>query len=203
LAEYAVGALPRPLHALIGGHLDLNPSSERFVAQLESLHGAELQRAAPRPVAGRERMLSAIFAQEPEAADDTASVADPVFTASIREFIGMASHDVPWRSVLPGVKEYVVSDANGVEAKLFWIKAGRKIPSHTHDGQEITLVLQGGFTDISGHYARGDVAIADEDLDHKPVADDHGEDCICLAVTDAPLRLTGPVGKIFQTIFRN
>jgi putative transcriptional regulator len=63
-------------------------------------------------------------------------------------------------------------------------------------------VLRGGFSDVSGHYMRGDIAIADEDVDHKPVAD-ADEDCICFAVTDAPLKLTGPVGKVIQGLFRN
>ena len=53
----------------------------------------------------------------------------------------------------------------------------------------------------TGRYARGDLAIADSALDHQPVADS-GEDCICFAVTDAPLRLTGPVGRIVERLFR-
>jgi putative transcriptional regulator len=34
-------------------------------------------------------------------------------------------------------------------------------------------------------------------VDHRPVAGRSG-DCICLAVTDAPLRLTGPIGRLFR-----
>ena len=72
---------------------------------------------------------------------------------------------------------------------------GRVMPSHTHDGSEVTLVLRGGFSDPTGHYRRGDIAIADRDLDHHPRADDD-EDCICFAVIDAPLRLTGPLAPL-------
>jgi putative transcriptional regulator len=39
-------------------------------------------------------------------------------------------------------------------------------------------------------------------VNHTPVADDD-EDCICFAVTDAPLRLTGPVGRIVQSFFKH
>ncbi len=203
LAEYAAGTLPRPLHALVGAHLDLNPDSECFVGSLELLRGAEMEKESPAPVSSRDRMLASILAVDaatPHASDEPP--ADPVFTPALRRYLGMASSEVPWRRVLPGVREHVVHDADGVEAKLYWIKAGRKIPSHTHEGQEFTIVLKGGFTDVSGHFCRGDVVIADEDVDHKPVADSD-EDCICFAVTDAPLKLTGPVGKVFQSIFRN
>jgi putative transcriptional regulator len=65
----------------------------------------------------------------------------------------------------------------------------------------MTLVLAGGFSDESGHFVRGDVAEADPSVNHQPVADP-GEDCLCLAVTDAPLRLTGPFGRLLNPFLR-
>ncbi len=203
LAEYAVGTLPRPLHALIGAHLDLSPHSGKFVSDLEAVFGAELRDISPVTIDARDKMLADIFDNVTgQDAGPVSAGRDPVFTPALRDYVGISSRDVPWRTVLPGVKEYVISSKGGLEAKLYWIKAGRKMPSHTHDGQEVTLVLSGAFSDMSGHYRRGDVAIADQDIDHKPVSDPE-EDCICFAVTDAPLKLTGPVGKFFQSIFRN
>ncbi len=203
LAEYAVGSLPAPLHVLVDAHLALSEGDGTFVGDLEAMLGAELGRTAPAEIGERDRMLEEIFTSDrPLSADGEQTEPDPVFTPAIQAYVGMRSRDVPWRTVLPGVKEYVVSKDNALEAKLYWIKAGRKIPSHTHDGQEVTLVLSGAFSDISGRYVRGDVAIADQDVDHKPVSDPDA-DCICFAVTDAPLKLTGPVGKLFQSMFRN
>jgi putative transcriptional regulator len=200
LAEYAVGSLPRSLHVLIQAHLEMNPSSERFVSGLEAAKGASLEGLAPRPLSRRDAMLDAIMALTPEA-PDTGDGDDAVFSPALRRYFGRPSNSIPWRTVMPGVREWTVEDEDGIEAKLYWIKAGRTIPSHTHEGQEVTLVLQGGFTDIAGHYARGDVAVADEDIDHKPVADEDA-DCICFAVTDAPLRLTGPVASFLRKVFR-
>jgi putative transcriptional regulator len=65
----------------------------------------------------------------------------------------------------------------------------------------LTLVLAGGFSDASGHYLKGDVAVADPSVDHRPVAD-AGADCLCLAVTDAPLRLTGRFGRYLNAFLR-
>ncbi|HBV54683.1 MAG TPA: transcriptional regulator, partial [Rhodobacteraceae bacterium] len=42
------------------------------------------------------------------------------------------------------------------------------------------LVLKGAFRDQTDHFGPGDVEVANEDLEHTPVAD-IGEDCICLA----------------------
>jgi putative transcriptional regulator len=85
----------------------------------------------------------------------------------------------------------------GYRTRLLWIKAGAKVPTHTHGGREYTLVLQGSFSDESGRFGRGDVEVADAEVTHKPVAGSEC-DCICLAVTDAPLRMTGPIGRILN-----
>ena len=203
LGDYAAGTLSQALHVLVSAHVDMSSSSRQFVEDLEALCGNEMAAQPHVPVASRDQMLSRIFNQlEDVAGEPGDEPADSVLSPALRHHVGMSLAQVPWRTVLPGVKEHLVSDKDGVEARLYWIKAGRKLPSHTHGGQEFTLVLRGGFSDASGHYGRGDIAIADEDVDHKPVAD-FDEDCICFAVTDAPLKLTGPVGKVIQGLFRN
>ncbi|MNL80010.1 Anti-sigma-E factor ChrR [compost metagenome] len=73
------------------------------------------------------------------------------------------------------------------------------MPEHSHGGRELTLVLAGSFYDGTGRFARGDIEEADETLQHQPVADE-GEDCICLAVTDAPLKFRSWLLRMVQPI---
>jgi putative transcriptional regulator len=116
--------------------------------------------------------------------------------------VALTGHDfngLSWKSVLPGIKEYKIEGLQDGEASVLWIKPGRTMPSHTHDGSEYTLVLKGGFRDLSGHYRRGDIAIADAEIDHHPKADDD-EDCICFAFTEHPVRLTGFFGSLAQRL---
>ena len=206
LGAYASGGLTEPLHALVASHLALSPGSRRFVAALEDFCAQEMAAAPPaaapaksRDFKGRDARLAAIFAQE--AAPAAPPFADDVFPAPLRALIGLAAEKVPWRIVLPGIREHRLPSGGGGEAKLYRIAAGRRLPAHTHEGSEITLVLRGAFSDSTGHFSRGDIAIADADLDHHPTAD-AGEDCICFAVTDAPLRLTGPVGRWINPLLR-
>jgi putative transcriptional regulator len=51
-------------------------------------------------------------------------------------------------------------------------------------------VLKGGIVDDDRHYRRGDLMLAGSDHEHRPVAAED-EECICLAVLDAPVRFTG------------
>ena len=62
-------------------------------------------------------------------------------------------------------------------------------------------MLQGAFSDEGGRFGVGDVEVADDDVEHKPVAA-KGEACICLAATDAALKFNAFIPKLFQPIFR-
>jgi putative transcriptional regulator len=202
LASYAAGSLNAPLQALVGSHLELSRDNRAFVAALEDLAGLELVQAVQAPLPGRDRMLEAILSGEPDRLTAAAPPAsDAVLPAPLLRLVGRGSPDIAWRFKLPGIKEYRVAETEAGEAVLYWVKAGRRLPQHTHEGDEVTLLLAGGFTDPLGHYRRGDIAIADADLDHTPVAD-ADEDCICFAVTDAPLQLTGPVMRLLRKVFR-
>lgn len=200
MAQYAAGQLSPALHGLVAAHLAIKPENRSFVGALEAVRAQELEMAAPVAIRNRDSRLAAIF--DAPVSAPRAATQDSILPAPLADFIGYRLDNVPWRTVLPGIREFDVPhvEKTGGEASLLWIKPGRIMPSHTHDGTEVTLVLKGGFSDATGHYRRGDIAFADSELDHRPRADED-EDCVCFAVTDAPLRLTGPVGRIFQRFF--
>jgi putative transcriptional regulator len=201
MASYAAGALSPPLHALVASHLALSPQNRSYVAALEAFVGETMVAAAPlTDVADRGKRLGAIFAES--APDNRRSVGDGVLPAPLAAYIGAPLESLRWRSVLPGLKEVKLEDKPGCEASLLWIKPGRAMPSHTHHGLEATLVLKGSFGDVTGHYVRGDIAVVDDDVDHKPLAGDDG-DCICFAVSEGPVRLTGPVARLFGKLLRH
>jgi putative transcriptional regulator len=201
LAAYAAGSLSRPLHVLVASHLALRPGSRPFVAALEAMAGETM--AADEPLTGvadRGQRLAAIFADpppEPAAPREKGLLPDP-----LAAFARSAADDLRWRAVLPGLKQVKLQDSSGAEASLLWIRAGRAMPAHTHQGLEATLVLQGSFSDATGRYERGDIAVADDDVDHKPVAG-AAEDCICYAVSEGPVKLTGPVARLFDKLLRH
>jgi putative transcriptional regulator len=65
----------------------------------------------------------------------------------------------------------------------------------------MTLVLSGALVDDDEIFRRGDVEQADELVEHQPKAGP-GEDCICLAVTDAPLRFKSFMARLAQPFLR-
>jgi putative transcriptional regulator len=108
---------------------------------------------------------------------------------------------VQWKRVGGGVSQAVLKTRDAATVRLLRIPGGVAVPDHGHGGMELTLVLQGAFSDATDRFGAGDVEIADEAMVHKPVAE-AGVDCICLAATDAPLRFSGILPRMVQSIFR-
>jgi putative transcriptional regulator len=202
LADYAVGSLPAPLHTLVASHLAMTQTSHAYVSALEDVCGAEIEAAECGFLRNRDQRLAAIFDAAPSAADDRPARKDDTVPGPLAAYLGAPIEALRWRTKLPGFRESVIDVRDGLEASMLWVKAGRQMPRHTHEGAEITLVLRGAFSDSSGRYGRGDIVIAESDVDHRPQIDPT-EDCICFVVTDAPLRLTGPIGRVISRLFRH
>jgi putative transcriptional regulator len=197
LARYVAGTLPAPVEMAVGAHLEIKEDNRAFVQGLETLAGEAVDNMAGAPVSDRIARLESIFASDP-AQKEEASVREPgMIPAALAALVPHEIDSIPWRSKMPGYKECALGVIEGCEVNLLWIRAGRKMPAHTHEGSEITLVLDGAFSDSRGRYGRGDIALADEDVDHSPIAESD-RPCICLAITDAPLRLTGSYRQFFS-----
>lgn len=203
LAAYVAGTLAEPARILVRSHLDLSAANRGFVRDLETAGGRMLDEIEPVALTDSRAMLDAILGlpDEPITARPIKSAQRTRLPAPLFDYVGRDLEDLPWKTRLPGFREYRVAEEDGCVASLLWIRAGQAMPTHTHHGTELTLVLEGGFSDLDGHFVRGDVAYADDDVDHRPIADE-GEDCICFAVTEGRLRLTGPVGRFFAPFLR-
>ncbi|NOH95983.1 ChrR family anti-sigma-E factor [Vibrio sp. 99-70-13A1] len=82
-------------------------------------------------------------------------------------------------------------------ASLLHIAEGGQVPSHTHKGFEITLLLQGSFDDEMGHYSAGDFVWLDGKHTHNPVTQ---EGCVCLTVSSDALHFTKGVSQLFNPL---
>ncbi len=205
LVSYAAGSMAEPVALLVATHLALCPECRAEVERLEGVGGVLLEQLESVPVndGSLERLLdrlgdSAIEDCPPPRVDTTT---EPRVPQPLRGYLGTSLDALPWQSFRGLEKVELLSDRQNYRTRLMRIKAGTAMPLHSHEGSELTLVLAGGFSDHDGHYLPGDFATADPSVNHRPVADP-GEDCLCLAVTDAPLRLTGPFGRLLNPFLR-
>lgn len=208
LIDYATGALGEAEALVVATHLALCPDCRATVAAYEAMGGAMLDGIDPEPVGGDllDRVMARLDEAPPAPTRAAAVRIDaegraPLIPRPLRDYVGGDLGDVAWKPVMRGLDERRIACPGEAKVRLMRIRAGVSMPRHTHKGREMTLVLAGGFTDDTGHFLRGDLSLTDGTVDHLPTADDDG-DCICVAVTDAPLRLTGPIGRLFNPFIR-
>jgi putative transcriptional regulator len=120
----------------------------------------------------------------------------------ISDYIPDLSCTKSWRSAGIGIARHDVKfSQSDMRATIYRIQPSRAVPSHSHTGSEITLVLAGGFSDESGTFGPGDIAVQEAGEVHKPVADADGE-CIVFAVNEGDIRLAGPFGRVFSLLVK-
>ncbi|HCY48254.1 MAG TPA: hypothetical protein DHV03_06190 [Alphaproteobacteria bacterium] len=124
---------------------------------------------------------------------------DASLPGNIRAMLSMAP--LKSRKIGPVEETTILESSSGYKARVLKIAAGAKIPSHTHEGEEVTLVLAGGYTDDGIHFTPGDISLADERINHAPVADDDGP-CYVLAVNLGSIKLTGRLGRHLNSFIR-
>lgn len=107
--------------------------------------------------------------------------------------------DVPWKKIAPGILicHLPLSENARGELKLIRVAAGKKIPAHSHQGTETTLVLRGWFEDEHGRFGPGDISEMDDEGEHTPVVGGQ-EDCICVVATEGPLQFKSFVNRLVQ-----
>ena len=203
LMAYSAGALPEAFDLVVAAHVSLCDECRARLGEFDAVGAAVLDGCDTAPMGDNAFAdLMARIADAPVANDDpVAAPADAVLPRPVRDYIGGDLGAVKWRGIGGGVRQAMLVSDNAASVRLLHIPAGARVPDHTHQGTEMTLVLRGAFRDEVMRFARGDIEVANEDLHHHPIAEEW-EDCICLAASDGPMVFDGWLPKIAQRFSR-
>lgn len=198
ISAHAKGHLPHHFAVVVAAHLALCARCRHQLEAMEMQASAALEHDNRVPLSKRTR-------EKVMAALDSCALAvrqfpaDALFPAPV--FEAMGGKPPRWRALGGGMRQQILSCDSGGSLRLLFIPPGRCVPEHGHRGLEMTLVLDGSFSDREGRFGRGDVETAHDDIDHQPMA---GRDrpCICLVATDAPLRFRELLPRLMQPLFR-
>ena len=200
IVSYAAGALGEAHALLVATHVDFHPDLQQKVGQAEEIGGVLLGKGEP--IAVNDNMLDAVLQQidalDGDSDDNAVDAADDT-PQPLHAYLGQSLEDLNWRTMGPGMKQVRLwSGDKGEQLWLLKAKGGTKIPAHDHGGAEMTLVLKGSYHVGEAQFTPGMLEMADiDDTNHHPVIDE-GEDCICLVVTEAPIKLHSFVGRLAQ-----
>jgi putative transcriptional regulator len=212
LVSLAAGALSAEMSAVAATHLLGCAHCRRLLADAESVGDALLARqrlahATTESHAQRRREMLARLDEAVPPEDQSArphrSAPEPAdadcLPPPLQPYFGNRWSGLRWKWTAPGL--HIVRASRPGQDKLIMLKvgAGRAMPVHSHQGTELTQILQGAYDDALGHFAAGDAADLDHETQHQPVASS-GVPCICVAALDAPLSFPGWLARKLQPL---
>jgi putative transcriptional regulator len=196
LVEYASGSLSVAPCISVTTHLHYCKQCSDSVKSLGEIGGELLTTVDAIPVSDElfDRIIENVDSlAEEDPSDELPRQCSDAISTQLPEFVQRLLPDgkLDWRRLSPSLKVAPISVGEEQhELALHRIDAGGKAPEHDHLGKEITVVLTGSFSDEEGVYQPGDFLVREPGDTHRPFAA-RNQECICLSVLEAPIRLTG------------
>ncbi len=216
LTEYASGSLAVALGLIVCAHLQTCPHCRKRVEGLNKLGATILSHSVAEAVnpesftqvmarihtqSGGELATSHKAARESTARDLHATyAADPLMQRIPKVIAKLLPRDgkLKWARVSKGLKTArLTTGQREYEVAFQRITSGNTVVEHDHGGLEVTLVLCGSFSDADGVYSEGDFLVRTPGEIHRPTATQN-QDCLCISVTQAPVKMTGFLGKLIN-----
>lgn len=201
LLGYSIGQLPEAFNLVVATHVSLCDECRARLAAFDALGGAVLDDTLPAQDVAAPSLAATLARIKSGRPAERRPEPRGILPGPLVDYVGGGVEAVRWRAAGGGVRQAILPTDGPAVVRLLHIPGGVAVPDHGHRGTELTLVLQGAFRDETDRFGRGDVEIADATLEHCPVAEP-GEDCICLAATDAPLKFNSFLPRMLQPFLR-
>ncbi len=208
LADYASGSMPLSHSLCVATHLEHCDSCRQQFQKLNQLGTQLFLQQAPNsaPSSDLKSKVMSLLDQTPdnpvEVVPTEVSREGYQVPKALHQFLQNGYQSLDWSTVSPSFKiSTLLRDKDGAQIALSRVKPGGKMPHHRHTGDELTVVLEGSFSDEEGIYKKGDFICRDSSHKHKPVVTKDAE-CICLMVLDAPIEFTGWFTSLLNPMVR-
>jgi putative transcriptional regulator len=204
LAAYSAGSLPLSQALCVSAHLEHCESCAQKLQRLNRVGSELMQQLKPARAseALKNKLLDSLDSLTDEAPQPQPKQVDPSVPRCLHQFIDGGYDDLNWKRVSTDIHSVeLCRDSNGAKVELLKIKAGGSATTHTHLGDEYTVILEGSFSDEAGLYRQGDFMVRGTSDKHTPVATQDRE-CICLAVTEGPVQFTGFFSSLLNPFIR-
>lgn len=213
LKAFVNGELPASLSAGVAIHIDMCPKCQQQVAQLT-------EQAAESSF--EELFLDRFIVDEQQSTEDLDDIdfdemiADITAAADIEQSKQQETVTVEMKGqkyTLPKAltnmelaspanigklsRSRILLDEDEIHTSLLHIEPGGGVPQHTHKGFELTVLLEGSFTDEHGEYVKGDFIMLDGSTVHHPESENG---CLCYTVANDALRFTQGINKLLNPI---
>lgn len=201
LQAYAEGNTDPAMSLVISAHVDMCSHCREKVAMLQDNLSDEAF-ASTEQSDQFDTMLADILAlpkaEEPLRIKPSASIElDGRHFALPRALQRYVNKTGSWSKLLGNLWQAPVDMGPIGKAHFIYMEKGGRVPEHTHRGSELTLVLDGEFSDGLNHYDTGDFILMNEHNTHTPFSDAE-EGCLVFSIVDKPLHFTSGVARLLN-----
>ncbi|WP_105169585.1 ChrR family anti-sigma-E factor [Pseudoalteromonas sp. T1lg23B] len=201
LTQFSQGALPATLSIAVSAHIELCDCCRSKVESLESANADTLFTTLEDDI--EQDDFSSLFAQI------TSSDDIDIPKAYVPKTLEYQNRTVALPRAIANMKRgnfvqlgklsrsRLQLDDGELRASLLQIGAGGEIPHHTHTGFELTLLLDGEFSDERGSYVPGDFIWLDGRHHHSPATQ---SGCLCFTVVNSALHFNKGLSKLLNPI---
>jgi len=216
LTDFATANLPLAEAVCVSAHLEFCGKCRTHVQQLTDVGSHMFTRLQPEAVSedsfaalmarvsagAQQERAPAVTVAAGVAADEAAEAAQShVFLPrAVRRLVSGSLDKLRWVQLGKALRvaPLRVSDESR-DTAIYDIRAGGRMPEHEHRGDEITVLLQGSFSDADGSYSRGDFVVRHAGETHQPTAT-MDKDCLCLVCLERPVRPRGLLYRLLEPL---
>jgi putative transcriptional regulator len=211
LSQYCSASLSASLSLAVSIHVDMCPVCQAAVAKIEAANAQHVfndqlsDSRASHADDGHfsDEFDSNLFAQitADSSIDEAYEVAPVTIEVDHKDYqlpraLTRISHS-KFTQVGKIARSRIALDDGALRSSLLHIGAGGEIPEHTHTGFEVTLLLDGEFSDEQGSYVPGDFIWQDGQHLHTPATK---EGCLCFTVVSSALHFNKGFSKLLNPI---
>ena len=163
LSAYSTGSLPEAFSIIVACHMSLCDQCRAEVEAFDTIGGVLIdnEEMANIDLNSFEQTMKLIDKQNNSGLASGEKSID-IYPTPVKNYFGGSIENIKWKSVGGGIKQAILVNTKDASARLLSIPPGAQLPDHSHKGLEMTMVLQGSFSDEIDNFDRGDVELGDD-----------------------------------------
>ena len=206
LSEFAQGLSSPALALVISAHVDMCGKCQKHLARLESdsaklIFEDQINIAAnqPKEFASMLADITCLPVSESPSATPKESMIELdgrkfAVPRALKRYVDKTGN---WSHLLGNLWQAPVDLGLIGKAHFIFMQKNGRVPEHTHRGTELTLVIDGEFSDGISHYDTGDFILMNSDNTHAPHSE-ASEGCLVFSIVDAPLHFTSGIARLLN-----
>lgn len=205
IQAFVTGVLPVSLSVGVAAHIEMCEQCKSLAADLtEQAANSVFELSTSSLVEAPEdtdlmEMLEGIT--EDDSLDELSVLEPPCITVDERKItLPRVFNQLPlkgWSKLGDVSRARIELEEEPLRSSLLNIAPNGGVPMHTHKGFELTLILEGSFSDDLGEYMAGDFIWLNHEHTHSPVT---SEGCLCYTVSDGAQKFTQGLSQLLNPI---